>query len=72
MKINGTKSLSLNILFSAIIWGLVIISCATKLKESGQYPEISNILYGGFIASFIIQLALVGIIFTQKKAKNEK
>jgi hypothetical protein len=39
---------------SAIIWGAVIIGCSWKLKGTGGYEEIQNILYGGVVTHFIL------------------
>ncbi len=36
-----------SIISSAIVWGLVIVGCAFKLKGTQYYAEISPILIGG-------------------------
>ena len=55
---------------SAIIWGAVIIGCSLKLKGTGGYEEIQNILFGG-VATHIILIGgtIAGIV--RKKKKEE-
>jgi branched-subunit amino acid ABC-type transport system permease component len=58
---------------SAIIWGGVIIGCSLKLKGTGCYDEISNILVAGLIAHLILIWAPIGIFLSRnKKGKTEE
>ena len=53
---------------SAIIWGAVIIGCSLKLKGTGAYEEIQNILFGGVITHLIlIGGVIAGIVGKKKK-----
>jgi hypothetical protein len=44
---NIAKSIGLYIIASAIIWGVVIIGCASKLKGTDCFQEIIYILSAG-------------------------
>jgi len=55
---------------SIIIWGAVIIGCFFKLKGTGGYEEIKNILYVGVIAHLLLIGGLIaGIV--RAKIKQE-
>ena len=43
----ATKSIGLFIIASAIIWGVVMIGCAFKLKGTDCFQEITYILTAG-------------------------
>ena len=55
---------------SAIIWGAVIIGCSLKLKGTGGYEEIQNILYGGMITHLILIGAVIAGIVGKKKKQE--
>ena len=55
---------------SAIIWGAVIIGCSLKLKDTGGYEEIQNILYGGVITHLILIGGVIGGIVGKKKKQE--
>ncbi len=42
-----TRSIGYYIIASAILWGLVIVGCALKLKGTPCYNDISPILIAG-------------------------
>jgi len=67
---NNVKSIGYFIIASAIIWGLVIIFCSLKLKGTGCYDEISNILIFGFFAHLLFIWGPMVAMF--KKLKKEK
>lgn len=59
------------IIASAIIWGLVIIGCSYKLKGTGCYDEIQNILVGGFFTHLILIWSPMVTMFSKKKKEKE-
>ena len=54
-------------IWTAIIWGAVIIGCSLKLKGTGCYAEIQNILAVGTIMNIII----LGGLFSGLSANNK-
>jgi hypothetical protein len=63
------KSIGVFIIASAIIWGAVIIGCSLKLKGTGCFDEISNILIvgAGFHLLFIWGPLAIQLKKTKKK-----
>jgi len=61
------KNVGYLIIASAIIWGLVIIGCALKLKGTEYYQEISPILVGGVVTHIILIWTPLGVLFKKKK-----
>lgn len=59
MKTKNNSVLGIVILFSAIVWGLVIFACSIKLKGTGCYENISTILFGGAISHIIVIFPLM-------------
>ena len=55
------------IIASAIIWGLVIVGCALKLKGTSYYEEISPVLIGGVITHMVLIWTPLGMQFRKKK-----
>ena len=55
---------------SAIIWGAVIIGCSWKLKGTGGYEEIQNILYGGVVTHLILIGGIIAGIVGKKKKEE--
>ncbi len=55
------------IIASAIIWGLVIVGCALKLRGTPYYEEISPVLIGGVITHMLLIWAPLGIQLRKKK-----
>ncbi len=51
------KRESVVIIANAIIWGIVLIACASVLKGTGAFQKIQLILGGGAAASLIIVAA---------------
>ena len=64
------RSVGALIIGSAIIWGLVILGCAYKLRGTGCYQEISTILIGGVVAHLILNWAPIALLL--KKGGNGK
>ncbi len=65
------KSIGFFIIASAIVWGAVILGCSLKLKGTGCYDEISNILIvGSTFHLLFIWGPLAAIQFS--KIKKEK
>jgi hypothetical protein len=61
------------IIFSAIIWGAVIVGCSLVLRETECYHEIQNILVGGTFAHIILLGGLnSALIIRSKKELKEK
>jgi hypothetical protein len=60
------------IIASAIIWGLVIIGCSFKLKGTGCYDEIQNVLVGGFFTHLILIWSPMAAQFAKLKKKKEE
>jgi len=58
------------IIASAIIWGIVIIGCSLALKGTECYDEISNILFLGVIAHFLLIWTPMGLLTRNKKNKQ--
>ena len=56
------------IIASAIIWGVIIIACASTLKDTPFKDRVTHILIGGFIAHLILVWAP---IMTGIKKLNE-
>lgn len=63
------KSIGVFIIASAVVWGMVIIGCALKLKGTSMYEEISLILYGGVIFHILF---IWGPLALQFKGGKEK
>ena len=59
------------IIGTAIIWGAVIIGCSLKLKGTGGYDEIQNILALGTIMNIIIWGGVSGGLFSMNKSESE-
>jgi hypothetical protein len=53
---------------NAIIWGAVIIGCSFKLKGTGAYEEIQNILAAG--AGISLFFILAGVVLPDGKKKK--
>ena len=58
------------IIASAIIWGAVIIGCASALKGTECYDSIQNILVGGVLAHIILIWGAMALLF--KKTEDNK
>lgn len=63
------KSIGAFIIASAIVWGLVILGCALRLKGTSMYEEISLILYGGVVFHLLF---IWGPLAIQFRANSEK
>lgn len=59
------------IILTAIVWGAVIIGCSLKLKGTGCYHEIQNILVGGTLTNIMILAGLAGSLSLYNKHKTE-
>lgn len=55
------------IIASAIIWGLVMIACSLKLRETDCYNQISLILFGGVFSHLLFIWGPLGVMFGKKK-----
>ncbi len=66
------KSFGTLIIVSAIIWGAVIIGCSLKLKGTGYYDDISNILYAGVITHLLLVWLIGGAVFRKSNKLKEK
>jgi hypothetical protein len=53
---------------NAIIWGLVIVGSALRLKHTDAFAEIQGILGGGAIGALF--LLMVGIVVPEKSKKR--
>ena len=60
------------IIATAIIWGLVFIGCSFKLKGTECYSEIQNILYGGFMMSFLLSFSSGFVLLKKNKVEKNK
>ncbi len=49
------------IIANALIWGFASVACSFALKESGAFKEIQMILWGGALASLLVNGALVAL-----------
>ncbi|MCK4919592.1 MAG: hypothetical protein KAS71_01015 [Bacteroidales bacterium] len=58
------------IIASVIIWGAVIIGCASALKGTDCYDIIQNILVGGVLSHIILIWGSMALLF--KKIENNK
>lgn len=67
-KKSGSMKSGALIIASAIIWGVVILACSSKLQGTECYAEISNILFGGVITHFFLIWIPMGLFF--KKGEN--
>ena len=67
---NKMSKIGALIIASAIIWGAVIIGCASALKGTDCYELIQNILVGGVLAHIILIWGSMALIF--KKIKNNE
>lgn len=56
------------ILWNAVIWGAVMITCAFMLRNTDSYPMIQGVLTGGFVWSMMMQIA----VFAGEKKKQEE
>ena len=65
------QSIGIFIISSAIVWGAVIIACASKLKGTSCYDEISLILYGGVIFHLFFIWAPLGAMFRKNKENSK-
>ncbi len=70
-KKNFFTSIGIYIIFSAIIWGAVLIGCSYKLQGTGCYNGISQILYAGTGVHFILIWGPVATMFKKKGDKEE-
>ena len=57
---------------SAIIWGAVIIGCSAKLKVTGGYDEIQNLLVAGVTMHIIIIGGVIANVIGQLGNKKEE
>lgn len=64
-------SIGVLIITSAIIWGIVIVGCSLKLKGTECYDEISNILFFGVIAHFLLIWTPMGLLTRNKKENKQ-
>lgn len=61
------KLIGYYIIASAVIWGVVIIGCASGLKGTTCYDKISPILIGGAVAHLIFVWGPLANQFRQAK-----
>ena len=59
------------IITSAIIWGAVIIGCSLQLKGTECYGEISNILFIGVVAHFLLIWTPMGLLARNKNENKQ-
>ena len=60
------------IIASAIVWGAVIIACASALKGTPYKADINNILIGGSTIHLLFIWGPLGALFRTQKEKPEK
>ncbi len=68
---NQFKSIGFFIILSAIVWGAVLIGCSYKLKGTGCYNEISQILYAGTAIHLVLIWGPIAAIFRKKDGNEE-
>lgn len=47
-------------ILNALVWGGVIIGCSLRLKGTGAYQEIQNILAAGAACSLFVSILIFG------------
>ena len=60
------KIIGVVIIVSAIIWGLIIIGCASALKETDCYGKIQHLLFVGVVSHLFFVWVPV-VTFIKKK-----
>ena len=71
MKANVIKTGAL-IIASAIIWGAVIIACASQLKGTPYKDGINQILRTGVVTHLLFVWAPMGILYLKSEKKDEQ
>ncbi len=46
-------------ILNALVWGAVIIGCSLRLRDTGAYEEIQNILAGGAVVSMFLTILIL-------------
>lgn len=64
---NKFLTIGILIIFSALIWGLVMIGCSLALRGTGCYDKIQNILVGGTMAHLILIWGPLSLFFIRSK-----
>ena len=60
------------IIASAIIWGVVILACSSKLSGTDCYKEIQTILGAGAGIHLVLIWGPLGALFMKTKKEDEK
>lgn len=67
----GKKSTGALIIASAIVWGAVMIGCASALKGTECYHEIQLILAGGVLAHLLLVWTPAAIIMKKNAESSD-
>ncbi len=67
----GTQPTGYVIIASAIIWGVVIYSCAYTLKETELNTKIQDILIGGALSHLLFVWAPIALLFKKTKMNGK-
>lgn len=64
-------TIGIGIILTAVVWGAVMIGCSLKLKGTGCYQEIQNLLAVGTFINIMILGGIAGSLNIYNKPKTE-